>query len=317
MVAIAAMAGGLRTSHVAGAARRRREDPLRRRPPRSRSGAAWFQEFISGSDRASSREQCRPHVFAQFEWIEEEWAAAGDAQAVALWFQADRIRDGAVHDGFDPTRHLLDLLNGAAPEVRCSARARAARHLRRQMLGQVHGRTIHTHRTDEAEPEPGKLPQAGLNHRMDPMREPVVRSVGLVVVLGYAALIAWLFASQPRTMAEAVGGLSANLGTYGVDEQAFADGLAFFRNDQFVEARSAFARADPATRDAVTQFYLAYSFYRQGWHRTHHRGRAVPAGPRARRARDRACHRAADWSSTTPISECARPTSSGPSWKRG
>jgi hypothetical protein len=105
---------------------------------------------------------------------------------------------------------------------------------------------------------------------MDPMREPVVRSVGLVIVLGYAALIAWLFASQPRTMAEAVGGLSANLGTYGVDHQAFADGLAFFRNDQFVEARSAFARADPAARDAATQFYLAYSFYRQGWHRTHH-----------------------------------------------
>ena len=101
------------------------------------------------------------------------------------------------------------------------------------------------------------------------MREPVVRSVGLVVVLGYGALIAWLFASQPRTMAEAVGGLSANLGTYGVDGQAFADGLAFFRNDQFAEARSAFARADPAARDAATQFYLAYSFYRQGWHRTH------------------------------------------------
>ena len=58
------------------------------------------------------------------------------------------------------------------------------------------------------------------------MREPVVRGVGLAVVLGYAALIAWLFASQPRTMAEAVGGLSANLGTYGVDDQAFADGLA-------------------------------------------------------------------------------------------
>ncbi len=102
------------------------------------------------------------------------------------------------------------------------------------------------------------------------MREPVARGVGLAVVLGYGALIAWLFASQPRTMAEAVGGLSANLGTYGVDDQAFADGLAFFRSDQFVEARSAFARADPAARDPATQFYLAYSFYRQGWHRTHH-----------------------------------------------
>ncbi|HVR28145.1 MAG TPA: hypothetical protein VMS86_01310 [Thermoanaerobaculia bacterium] len=102
------------------------------------------------------------------------------------------------------------------------------------------------------------------------MREPVVRGVGLVVALSYGALIGWLFASQPRTMTEAIGGLSANLGTYTVDGQAFADGLAFFRKDQFVEARSAFARADPASRDARTQFYVAYSFYRQGWRRTHH-----------------------------------------------
>ena len=29
----------------------------------------------------------------------------------------------------------------------------------------------------------------------------------------------------------------------------------------------AFARADPAQRDALTQFYIAYSFYRQGWGR--------------------------------------------------
>ena len=28
-------------------------------------------------------------------------------------------------------------------------------------------------------------------------------------------------------------------------------------------------RADPASRDARTQFYIAYSCYRQGWHRTH------------------------------------------------
>ena len=102
------------------------------------------------------------------------------------------------------------------------------------------------------------------------MREPVARSVGLLLTLGYATLIGWLFVSQPRTMAEAVGGLSANLGTYAVDDQAFADGLRFFRKDQFVEARSAFARADSASRDARTQFYIAYSYYRQGWYRTHH-----------------------------------------------
>jgi hypothetical protein len=102
------------------------------------------------------------------------------------------------------------------------------------------------------------------------MPEPIARGIGLTATIGYAMLIGWLFTSQPRTMAEAVGGLSDNLGTYAIDHQAFADGLAFFRNDQFVEARAAFARADPASRDPQTQFYLAYACYREGWHRTHH-----------------------------------------------
>jgi hypothetical protein len=35
----------------------------------------------------------------------------------------------------------------------------------------------------------------------------------------------------------------------------------------FAEARLAFDRADPARRDARTQFYIAYSFYREGWGR--------------------------------------------------
>lgn len=101
------------------------------------------------------------------------------------------------------------------------------------------------------------------------MREPLVRAAGLATSIAYAALIGWLFASQPRTFTEAVGGVAAELGAYTIDDQSFADGLAFFYNDQFVEARAAFARADPALRDARTQFYIAYSFYRQGWHRTH------------------------------------------------
>src|SRR3954453_9537478 len=68
-------------------------------------------------------------------------------------------------------------------------------------------------------------------------------------------------------MAEVTGGLASQVGVYRIDDQAFADGLAFFRRDAFVEARAAFARADPAQRDARTQFYIAYSFYRQGWGR--------------------------------------------------
>jgi hypothetical protein len=101
------------------------------------------------------------------------------------------------------------------------------------------------------------------------MREPAIRAVGLAGVAIYAAVIASLFVSQPKTMTEAVGGLTSTIGVYAIDAQAFADGLVFFRKDQFVEARAAFARADPALQDARTQFYIAYSYYRQGWHRTH------------------------------------------------
>jgi hypothetical protein len=101
------------------------------------------------------------------------------------------------------------------------------------------------------------------------MREPVARGLGLAIVAGYAAVIVSLYSSQPQSIAEAVGGLSASVGAYAIDAQAFADGLAYFRRDQFVEARAAFARADPALRDARTQFYIAYSFYRQGWGRAY------------------------------------------------
>lgn len=104
---------------------------------------------------------------------------------------------------------------------------------------------------------------------MPPLREPVARLIGLATVAAYAVLIAWLFITQPRSVVEAVGGMSATLGTYQIDQQAFKDGLRFFRNDQFAEARAAFGRADPAGRDATTQFYIAYAYYRDGWRRTH------------------------------------------------
>ena len=99
------------------------------------------------------------------------------------------------------------------------------------------------------------------------MSEAVIRGAGLGLTLLYALFIGWLFVSQPGTLAEVTGSLSSTVGVYHVDEQAFEDGLRYFRNDQFAEARAALARADPASRDALTQFYVAYSFYRQGWGR--------------------------------------------------
>jgi hypothetical protein len=102
------------------------------------------------------------------------------------------------------------------------------------------------------------------------MKVAAIRAGGVAFSAAYAAFIGWLFAAQPRTIAEVRGGLTASVGAYQIDQDAFDLGRRFFQNDQFVEARAAFARADPATRDARTQFYVAYSYYRQGWHRTHH-----------------------------------------------
>ena len=125
------------------------------------------------------------------------------------------------------------------------------------------------------------------------MRTVLVRAGGLGLAAAYAGLIVWLYAAQPRTMAEVTGGLAASVGVYQIDTAAFQEGLAYFRGERFADARAAFARADPATRDARTQFYIAYSYYREGWHRTHHDdalyrkgldviGRAIELAPNSR-----------------------------------
>jgi tetratricopeptide (TPR) repeat protein len=101
------------------------------------------------------------------------------------------------------------------------------------------------------------------------MSTSMVRALGLATTAVYAALIVWLYSAQPQTVAQVTGGLTASIGAYRIDQQAFDDGLRFFRRDQFEEARAAFGRADPAQRDAKTQFYIAYSYYRQGWGRVY------------------------------------------------
>ncbi len=97
------------------------------------------------------------------------------------------------------------------------------------------------------------------------MKASLVRALGVTFSAVYAGLIVWLYAAQPQTVAEVTGGLAAGVGAYHIDQQAYSDGLGFFKKDQFEEARAAFERADPAQRDPVTQFYIAYSYYRQGW----------------------------------------------------
>ena len=97
-----------------------------------------------------------------------------------------------------------------------------------------------------------------------------VRVLGLVVSLAYALVVAWIYAAQPRQVSDVTGAVAAGLGAYQVDPVAFEAGKRYFFEDRFREARLAFERADPAARDARTQFYVAYSFYREGWGRIYH-----------------------------------------------
>jgi len=81
--------------------------------------------------------------------------------------------------------------------------------------------------------------------------------------------IAFLYWSEPRSLAEVATKGQVATGTYSIDKAEADRGIASFRSDRFEEARAAFARADPERRDAGTQFYVAYSYYRQGWGRVY------------------------------------------------
>jgi hypothetical protein len=104
---------------------------------------------------------------------------------------------------------------------------------------------------------------------MRSLRESTARVLGLTIAVSYAVFVVWLYVQQPQTVAEMTGALTATVGAYQIDRQAFDDGLRFFRGDQFDAARLAFDRADPAHQDPRTQFYIAYSYYRQGWGRVY------------------------------------------------
>ena len=110
------------------------------------------------------------------------------------------------------------------------------------------------------------------------MNDRLIQILGLAVTAVYFTFILFLYAAEPRSLGE-VSSKAADtisnaatkgqviIGTYQVDQEKFDAGLSAFRQDNFVLARDQFQKADPEQRDARTQFYIAYSFYRQGWGR--------------------------------------------------
>ena len=102
------------------------------------------------------------------------------------------------------------------------------------------------------------------------MQQRLIQIIGLAMTAVYAVVIVWLYATEPRSFKEVATGAQVAAGTYQVDEQKFNAALALFRREQFRAARDEWNRADPAQGDARTQFYIAYSFYREGWGRVYY-----------------------------------------------
>lgn len=121
------------------------------------------------------------------------------------------------------------------------------------------------------------------------MKVPHIQITGTVLAAVYAVFIVFLYAAEPRSFGEVTTKAKSAVestvnkgqiltGTYEVDRARFDEGLAAFRADNFVLARDRFERADPEKRDAATQFYIAYSYYRQGWGRVSNDDELFQAG---------------------------------------
>jgi hypothetical protein len=110
------------------------------------------------------------------------------------------------------------------------------------------------------------------------MKEKYIQILSLVLIAFYGIFVVWLYWAEPKNLEEASIKALETIenaatkgqvitGMYKVDETKFAEGLKAFQADNFVLARDNFEKADTEKRDAKTQFYIAYSFYRQGFGR--------------------------------------------------
>ncbi len=101
------------------------------------------------------------------------------------------------------------------------------------------------------------------------MKTKLIQSVGIIWTLVYAALVVMLYATAPQSLREVATQASVVAGAYEIDRARFDAARELFLREQYAAARDEWGRADPARRDARTQFYVAYAFYRQGWGRVY------------------------------------------------
>ena len=99
------------------------------------------------------------------------------------------------------------------------------------------------------------------------MQSKIIQVFGLAFTIAYGAFIVWIYATEPRSFKEVTTSAEVAAGTYEINQEKFNSALSLFQREQFRAARTEWQQADPAQRDARTQFYIAYSFYREGWGR--------------------------------------------------
>ncbi|HEX8566175.1 MAG TPA: hypothetical protein VF648_10940 [Pyrinomonadaceae bacterium] len=96
----------------------------------------------------------------------------------------------------------------------------------------------------------------------------LIQTAGILLSIVYAFFIVWLYWTEPKTVAEISTKATVTVGAYEINQAKFDEGLRLFRAENYRAARENFNQADSEKRDAKTQFYMAYSFYREGWGRT-------------------------------------------------
>jgi len=102
------------------------------------------------------------------------------------------------------------------------------------------------------------------------MQRKIIQIAGIIWTLVYAGIIVWIYATEPRSFKEVATNSQVAAGIYEINQERFNNGLTLFRRDQFRAARDEWAAADPAQRDPLTQFYIAYAYYREGWGRAYY-----------------------------------------------
>lgn len=99
------------------------------------------------------------------------------------------------------------------------------------------------------------------------MQSKLIQTVGIFWTCALAVFVVWVYATAPESVKDVATQASVVAGTYEVDRERFEEARRLFLREQYAAARDEWERADPARRDARTQFYIAYAFYRQGWGR--------------------------------------------------